>query len=93
MKRTTGVRRECAAVLGHVGAGEHADRRADQDRQHRHDDAADDRVEQAAFAARRRRHLREHGDAEARESFPEQGAEDQGQYEQAEPGREQGTAT
>ena len=45
-----------AAVLGQVGAGQDADRRADQrSPSNGHDQAADDRVQQAAAGTRRRR--------------------------------------
>ena len=74
-----------AAVFGHVGAGQDADRRADRHTQARHDQAADDGVEQAAVGARRRRHLGEDARARGRSKpLPEQGAEDQRQPAEAE---------
>ena len=57
MKRIIVLRAATAAVFGEVGAGQHADRRADQDAEQRHHRAAVQRIEQPALAARRRRHL------------------------------------
>ena len=69
-----------AAVLGHVGAGKDAERRADQDAETGEDQAADDRIEQAAAsAAGRRGHLGEHLKGEPAESLPHQRAQDQHQ--------------
>jgi len=47
MKRITGVSRSCLRVFGEIGASEQPDRRADADAEHRHDERADDGVEQA----------------------------------------------
>ena len=74
MKRTTRGQFVVAAVFGHVGAGEDAERRADQHRDRGHDQAADDRVEQAAGRAGRRRHFGEHRERQAAEAFPQQHA-------------------
>ena len=59
-----------AAVFGHIGAGENADRRADRDREHGQHQAADDGVEQAAGRAGRRRHLREYRERQPAEALP-----------------------
>ena len=45
------------AVFGEIGAGEQAERRADADADHGHDDRADDGVAQAAFGRSRRRRI------------------------------------
>ena len=45
------------AVFGEIGAGEQAERRADADADHGHDDRADDGVEQAAIGRSRRRRV------------------------------------
>ena len=84
MKRTTMVEPVVAAVFGHVGAGQDADRRADRDGEDRQDQAADDRIEQAAGGAGRRRHLGEDREREAAEALPEQRAQDQHQPAEAE---------
>ena len=65
-----------AAVLGHVGAGEDADRRADDDAHHGQDQAADDGVGEAAGAARRRRVLGEDRQREAGEAVPQKRRQD-----------------
>ena len=48
MKRITEVSLSLRAVFGEIGAGEHAERRADADADHGHDERADDGIEQAA---------------------------------------------
>ena len=75
-----------AAVLGHIGSRQDADRGADENREHREDQAADDRIEQAAGGTRWRRHFREHGHGQPAQPFPDQGAEDEHQPSQAENG-------
>ena len=82
MKRTTMVSLRVAPILGHVGAGQHAERRAEQHREHGEDQAADDRVQQPAGAARRRRHL-----GEDREREPAHALHDQHQQDEHEPGQ------
>src|SRR5471032_2155222 len=65
------------AVLGQVDAGQDADRGADRRRQADQQQAAGDGVDQAtALAARRRRVLREHVDAERAEAFVQQRGQD-----------------
>ena len=73
-----------AAVLGHVGAGQHAERRAEQHREHGEDQAADDRVEQAAGAARRRRHLGEHRERQSAHALHHENKQDEHEPGQAE---------
>ena len=58
------------------------------DRERRHDQAADDGIEQAAVGAGRRRHLGEDLEREAAEALPEQYAEDE--HQPAEPEQRRG---
>ena len=51
---------------------------------HGHDQAADDRIEQAAVGAGRRRHLGEDRERQAAEALPQQHAQDQHQPAEAE---------
>ena len=71
------------AVFRQVGASQHAERRADGDADHRHDQAADDRIQETAVAARRRRHLREDVERQPCEALPEQHHENHEQSRQA----------
>ena len=73
-----------AAVFGHVGAGENADRRADDDAHDGEDEAADDGVGEAAGAARRRRVGGEHLEGQAREAVPQKRRQDEEQPHGAE---------
>ena len=73
-----------SAILGHVGAGQDTDRRADDDRQDGDHDRADDGVQQAAGRAWRRRVLGEDRQREPAHSLENQRAEDQDQPAQAE---------
>ena len=75
-----------AAVFGHVGARHHADRRAEQDAENRHDQTASDRVQQAAGRPGRRGHFGEDRKAEAAEAVPEKREEDQSEPDEAETG-------
>jgi hypothetical protein len=85
-------RREPAAlpVLGEVGAGEDADRRADQRARARHEDAPEDRVGEPAVAAGRRGHLGEERVAKRRPALPEQHADDPDEPEEPEGERDRG---
>ena len=65
-----------AAVFGEIGAGENAERRSDDQPDHGDDQAADDRIQQAADDAGRRRHLGEDVDRKAADALPEQGRQD-----------------
>ena len=71
MSLTKRVRRRepaALAVLGEVGAGQHADRRADQRAGADHQQAADDGVGRPPSAPGRRRRLREERGAQGRRS-------------------------
>ena len=72
-----------AAVFSHVGPGQNADGRADGDPERRHDDAAHDRVQQAARAAGRRRHLGEDLEGQSAQAVPEQSPQNEHQPAQA----------
>ncbi len=66
------------AVFGEIGSGEQAERRADADPDHGHDDRADDGVAQAAIGrAGRRRVLGEDRQVEAGQAVVEQREQDQ----------------
>ena len=88
------ARRGCqpaaAAEFGEIGAGQHADRRADQGGHCRHHQAADDRIEQATIAAGRRRVQREQARAQRVESLVKQRDQYPRQPEQAERQRQAG---
>ena len=73
-----------AAIFSHVGAGQNAERRADQHRDDRHHQAAGDRIEQTAGRPRRRRHFGEDRKREAAEAFPQQHRQNDHQPAQAE---------
>ncbi len=73
------------AVFGEIGAGEQPDRRADANAKHRHDDRADDGVEQATIGGtRRRRILGENTKMQTRKAVVEQREQDQRQPGNAE---------
>src|SRR5205807_1432596 len=66
------------AVFGEIRSGEQAERRADADADHGHQDRADDGVAQAAVGrSRRRRILGEDGEVDAGEAVVEQREQDQ----------------
>src|SRR5579872_4020038 len=73
-----------AAVFGQVGAGEDADRCADQDGYGGENQTAEDGIEKAAARTGRRRHLREYSQGQSAEALPEQRSEDQDQPAEAE---------
>src|SRR5258706_3713836 len=78
-----------AAVLGEIGARENAHRRAKQGSRDHHDEAAADRVGEAAVGARRRRHLVVERRARERvAALVEQRTENPRQPEQAERDRQ-----
>ena len=72
-----------AAIFGEIGAGQNPDRGADQHRQRRQDQAADDRVEQPAVRTGRRRHLGEDAQRQPGHALPDQDTQDQ--HEPTEP--------
>ena len=82
MKRVMGASAAALAEFGEVGAGQDADRRADQDAEAVITEAAGDGVEQTAGAAGRRSHLREHHRRRARRPA-QQRPQNPGQPEQA----------
>ncbi|KAG1438083.1 hypothetical protein G6F57_019993 [Rhizopus arrhizus] len=73
------------AVFRQVGAGQDADRRADQRAHARHDHAAEDRVDQAAGLPRRRRDLGEQRVRQRGRALGQQRQNDPEQPEQAKP--------
>ena len=72
------------AILGHIGPGQHAERRAEQDGEHGEDQAADDRVQQPAGAAGRRRHLGEDRKRQAAHALDHQNQQDEDEPGKAE---------
>ena len=76
-----------AAIFRHIGSGQNAERRADERREHGHDQAADDGVQQTALRERRRRRHGEDIDAEPAEAFEKQLEQDEHERAKAERGR------
>ena len=68
-----------AAILGHIGAGQDTDRGADHDGNHGEDEAADNRIEQAASRAGRRGHFGKYCHRQAGKALPQQRTQDQHQ--------------
>src|SRR5213078_1776843 len=81
-----------AGVLRKIGAGEHADRTADEDTDQGHDHAAVDRVQQSAAAAGGRRHGGEQLERHARQAVADERPENGPEKEQPDGGREAGEA-
>src|SRR5206468_6668876 len=81
-----------AGVLRKIGAGEHADRTADENADHGHDHAAVDRAQQSAAAAGGRRHGGEQLKRHARQAVADERPENGAEKEQPDGGREAGEA-